>query len=72
MSFGIYLVGYIILIAGLAIGDALVAAKKMTQPREDEILTNLDKWLAAGGTFPHGGWGHPFQAPASTSTTPAS
>jgi hypothetical protein len=52
--------------------DALVTAKKMTQPREDEILTNLDKWLAAGGNFPHGGWGHPFQAPASTSTTPAS
>ena len=52
--------------------DALVAAKKMTQPREDEILTNLDKWLADGGNFPHSGWGHPFRAPASTSTTPAS
>lgn len=52
--------------------DALVTAGKMTQAREDTILTNLDKWLAAGGNFPHGGWGHPFQAPASTSTTPAS
>lgn len=52
--------------------DALVTAGKMAQAREDTILTNLDKWLAAGGNFPHGGWGHPFQAPASTSTTPAS
>jgi hypothetical protein len=51
--------------------DALVTAKKMTQPREDEILANLDKWLAAGGTFPHGGWGHPFRGAASTDPTPA-
>ncbi len=52
--------------------DALVTAGKLAQAREDSILTNLDTWLAAGGTFPHGGWGHPFKAPASTSTTPAS
>ena len=51
--------------------DALVTAGKMAQAREDAVLTNLDKWLAAGGTFPHGGWGHPFRAPASTDTTPA-
>jgi hypothetical protein len=51
--------------------DALVAAGKMTQAREDAILINLDKWLAAGGTFPHGGWGHPFPGPATTNTTPA-
>jgi hypothetical protein len=52
--------------------DALVTAGKMAQAREDSILTNLDKWLAAGGSFPHGGWGLPFRAPASTNTTPAS
>jgi hypothetical protein len=52
--------------------DALVTASKMAQAREDAILTNLDKWLAAGGSFPHGGWGHPFRAPAAPSTTPTS
>ena len=51
--------------------DALVTAGKMVQAREDEILTHLDTWLAAGGQFPHGGWGHPFRGPASTGTTPA-
>jgi hypothetical protein len=51
--------------------DALVTAGKLAQAREDTILTNLDKWLAAGGNFPHGGLLRPFKAPA-TSTTPAS
>lgn len=52
--------------------DALVAAGKMAQAREDAVLANLDKWLANGGNFPHLGWGHPFRTPASTDTTPAS
>lgn len=52
--------------------DALVTAGKMAQAREDTILTNLDKWLAAGGTFPRGGFMHPFAGPAASSTTPAS
>lgn len=51
--------------------DALVTASKMTQAREDAILTHLDTWLAAGGSFPHGGWGHPFRGPASTDSAPA-
>jgi len=52
--------------------DALVSSSHMQQAREDAILAALDKWLAAGGSFPHRPWGFPFEAPASTSTTPAS
>jgi hypothetical protein len=52
--------------------DALVTAGKMAQAREDAILTHLDTWLAAGGSFPRGGFMHPFTGPAATSTTPAS
>ena len=48
--------------------DALVTAGRMAQTREDAILTNLDKWLAAGGSFPHAGWGLPFRAPAAPTT----
>ena len=43
--------------------DALVTAGKMVQTREDSILTNLDKWLAAGGTLPARWLGPPLQRP---------
>jgi hypothetical protein len=53
--------------------DALVTSGHLKQAREDAILTQLDKWLAAGGSLPHGPFGGGlFRGPASTNTTPAS